>query len=194
MTPSVYFAGPDVFRPDAIENGRRLCAMARAAGLAGLYPLDAAIPEHESMAGTANAIFRANVAMIDCATAVIANISPFRGPNMDPGTAFEIGYAIARGKPVFAWSCDPRSLAERTRRWTAERAETRLRLHGAGDGRIPDPTRDLSGYAIEDFGLEENLMIACPVQAVYRGAEDAIKAAARMLLAAPAEPMLAAAQ
>jgi len=69
--------------------------------LVGLWPLDnpvgVGLPAEQ-----AASIFQANLAMIDQAQAVIADISPFRGPNMDPGTAFELGYAHARGLPIFA--------------------------------------------------------------------------------------------
>ena len=41
----------------------------------------------------AGAIFDANIQKIDECSAVIANITPFRDPGMDAGTAFEIGYA-----------------------------------------------------------------------------------------------------
>jgi len=46
--------------------------------------------------------------MIDECDAVIANIEPFRGPHMDPGTAFEIGYAVAKGKPVYCYTTQAR--------------------------------------------------------------------------------------
>jgi nucleoside 2-deoxyribosyltransferase len=32
------------------------------------------------------------------------NCSPFRGVSLDAGTAYEIGYACALGKPVFGYS------------------------------------------------------------------------------------------
>ena len=35
---------------------------------------------------------------------VIANMTPFRGPSMDVGTAVELGYSFARGLPVFGYT------------------------------------------------------------------------------------------
>ena len=49
---------------------------------------------------TAELIYRENIVLINSVQAIIADISPFRGPNMDPGTAWEIGYGIAKGLPV----------------------------------------------------------------------------------------------
>lgn len=38
-----------------------------------------------------------------------------RSPAMDPGTALEIGFILALGKPLAAWTRDPRSYPERVR-------------------------------------------------------------------------------
>jgi nucleoside 2-deoxyribosyltransferase len=103
--PRVYLAGPGVFREDAASYGKMLRKKCNRAGLDGCYPLDADITPDAPLA-TARAIYRANVALIDAASAIIADISPFRGPNMDQGTAWEIGYGIAKDLPVFAWSTD----------------------------------------------------------------------------------------
>ena len=115
-------------------------------------------------------IYRANVDLIDGAQAIIADISPFRGPNMDPGTAWEIGYGIAKGLSVYAWSADLTSLAERTRRLPGAVAKD--------DGFV-----DRDGWTIENFGLIENLMIAVPSVSVHRTDDDAIAACAVRLLA-----------
>ena len=73
------------------------------------------------------------------------SVSSFRGPGMDPGTAYEIGYMRAKGRPVFAYSNDPASYAGRV-------PDARPR-----DGSLVDG----AGQSVEDFGLSENLMIAC---------------------------------
>lgn len=147
----IYLAGPEVFRPDAAEEGRRLKALCEAAGVEGLYPLDA--EEADIRAGCLSLLRRAD--------AVVANISPFRGAHMDPGTAYEIGYAEALGLPVELWSADPRPLAARI---PADPA------HGAG--------RDAHGHLIEDFGKPENLMIVRDGQVVHASPAAAIAAVA----------------
>ncbi|WP_421697688.1 nucleoside 2-deoxyribosyltransferase [Ancylobacter sp.] len=147
----LYLAGPDVFRADAAEQGERLLALCAAAGAEGLFPLHADGVD----------IRRACLEMLDAADAVIADITPFRGTHMDPGTAFEIGYAEARGTPVFLWSADPRPLRER---------------HPPGaDG------RDGEGFLVEDWGKTENLMIVPDGRAVGSSAEDAIAEAVAAL-------------
>lgn len=135
----LYLAGPDVFAPDAAARFEAMRAACRSSGFEPLTPVDTALPEGVQGAALARFIKDSNVALIRRCDAVVANIAPFRGPNMDPGTAWEIGYAEALGKPVVLWSETPVLLAERT----------------PGDGRL-----DAQGWMIENFGLAENLMIA----------------------------------
>ena len=134
MIYDVYLAGPEVFEPDAKEIGEDLKATCAKHGLRGLYPLDA---ELGPMADP-RAIFEANVALICRAKGVIANMTPFRGPSTDVGTAWEIGCAYGLGKPVVAYSGDPHLYAEK------------VRICGVEDGRL-----------IENFGLVDNLMLPC---------------------------------
>lgn len=147
----LYLAGPEIFRPDAVEEGARLQALCAQVGAEGLFPLHADGVD----------IRQACIAMIDAADAVVANISPFRGAHMDPGTAFEIGYAEARGKPVFLWSADGRPLTERV---------------------LPGPDgRDGEGHLVEDWGKPENLMIVPDGRRVWAAPEEAVAEAASTL-------------
>ncbi|MGU3494416.1 nucleoside 2-deoxyribosyltransferase [Xanthobacteraceae bacterium A53D] len=155
----VYLAGPEVFRPDAAAEGERLKALCAARGLVPIYPLDGGGPQdapHEIRERCLSGIKAADV--------VVANVSPFRGAHMDPGTAFEIGYAEARGVPVVLWSSDPREMV--------------ARIPGLpGDGGL----RDGDGHLVEDFGQPENLMICPPGAKVCASPEEAIAAAARLI-------------
>ena len=161
--PRVYLAGPGVFRPDAKLFGKMLQEKCARVGLQGCFPLDnefAGIsPQQE-----APAIYRSNVKLIDSAQAIIADISPFRGPNMDPGTAWEIGYGVAKGLPVYAWSTHPDGLLGRTQK-----------IVGINTRHHPV---DREGWQIEDFGLIENLMIAVSCASIHPSADEAISACA----------------
>lgn len=165
----IYLAGPGVFRRDAEAYGAALKRRCRAVGLVPLWPLDNQ-PTATAPADIAAEIRTMNCAMIQRASAVIADISPFRGPNMDPGTAFEIGYAVALGKPVFPYSDTSESLLDRT---VQAIAATRA------DGKAFDE----SGMEIEDFGLGENLMIATCAVAICGSFDDALTRAASALAA-----------
>jgi nucleoside 2-deoxyribosyltransferase len=140
----IYLAGPDVFMPDAVEIGRRKAAICAAHGLTGLYPLDNAI---DVSAGNVSLnIFKGNQAMMEAADAIIANLTPFRGPGADAGTAYELGYMAARGKLCLGYSNDPTIYAERVRRFTEVSSQ---------DGHLVDAEE----LRIEDFGLSDNLMM-----------------------------------
>jgi nucleoside 2-deoxyribosyltransferase len=104
--PRVYLAGPDVFLADTVQVGtakKELCARF---GMVGVYPGDGA---YERLAGLAPpdaglVAFDICVELMDTCDLALANMTPFRGPSMDVGTAVEIGYMYAQGKPVYGYS------------------------------------------------------------------------------------------
>jgi len=134
MNNRVYLAGPDVFFPDVIERSEILKIQCDLWGLEGVFPLDSEIKLEEPINQEINGyrIYEGNLKLILSCSAVLANISPFRGPSIDPGTAFEIGYGMAHGLLVVAYTTNKTIYKERV---------------------IPD------GMLIEDFGMIDNLMI-----------------------------------
>ncbi|WP_291208914.1 nucleoside 2-deoxyribosyltransferase [Hyphomonas sp.] len=172
--PSLYLAGPDVFRQNAEEFGQALKATCLNAGFTPLWPLDQEPPEAElSPRQMAHRICSLNLRMLQKADAVLANIEPFRGPGMDAGTAFEIGVAFAIGKPVFAYSSDFRSYAQRVSdQYHGHRRPWAMRLKPVGEEIYAE------GMQVENFGLEDNLMIACTVKWIAGSAEEALDRAA----------------
>lgn len=184
LSPRAYLAGPDVFRPDAAAVAARLKALCARHGLTGLFPLDgtlAAAPD-EPPAALAARIRAANLALIRSADLVLANISPFRGPSADDGTAFEMGYALALELPVFAYSTATDTLLDRTARQFAltRQGQTQGQAQGQQVWRDPD------GLEVEAFGLPANLMLVDPVRGgVHDGADAAIAAAARHFRLSP---------
>jgi len=157
----VYLAGPDVFRVDSVEWGRYLKERCRRAGLKGLYPLDNEISNVGSSFDTARAIALANMQMIREADGVVANLQWFRGKEPDSGTAFEVGAAIALGKPVWAYFPDQGSLKNQ--------------IETDQNGLDPD------GLLVEDFGLPRNLMMACQWAGFSHSVDEAIQEIARIL-------------
>ena len=160
----IYLAGPDVFLPDAVEVGRSKVALCRRHGLTGLYPLDNAVDLAAKDASLR--IFRGNEAMMNEADAIIANLTPFRGPGADAGTVYELGYMAARGKLCLGYSNDPSAYADRVRSFTAVTAH---------DGRLVD----VQGLTVEDFSLSDNLMMihaldlhGCPLVTLQQAPAD----------------------
>lgn len=141
----IYLAGPDVFLPDAVEIGKRKADICARHGVLGLYPLDNEIDL--SAPDASLQIFKGNAAMMDAADAIIANLTPFRGPGADAGTVYELGYMAGRGKLLLAYCNDPALYAGRVARFGP--------VTKAADGRLID--RD--GLTVEDFGHPDNLMM-----------------------------------
>ncbi len=154
MRPRVYLAGPDVFLPDADAVAARKKAICAAHGLDGIFPTDTAPPQEPGLPEHAR-IYRANEAHLRSADAVIANLTPFRGPSADAGTVYEVGFMRALGRPVFGYSTDPRQFAARS---IAILGDTATRN---ADGYW----RDADGLFVESFGLIDNLMIDCGILA-----------------------------
>ncbi|WBK01319.1 nucleoside 2-deoxyribosyltransferase [Methylocystis parvus] len=147
----LYLAGPEVFRRDAGAIGAELKARCAHCGFEGVYPLEAELAIGDE--ALSRRIFEANLASIRACDAMIANLSPFRGPSADAGTVFELGFAVAIGKPVFAYADSSESYASRV-------AQRNGPLRKA-DGRLFAS----DGMSVEDFGLTDNLMIVEAVSA-----------------------------
>lgn len=162
--PKIYLAGPDVFLENSEEIGREKGRICRALGLEPIYPGDTEIVKRTDLddARKAQAIYDENIAHIRRADGVIANLSPFRGPCADDGTAFEVGYAVALGLPVTAYDNSGGSVKDKT-----------LALRARGGAVSDDP------YGIiEDFGHPSNLMLACSVASPIVSADEALSATA----------------
>lgn len=150
----IYLAGPDVFLPDPMAAAEAKKALCAAYGFEGVFPLDAEL----DLAGLTGPqagmrIACANEDLMRGCDLLIANMTPFRGPGMDGGTAYEMGFMRALGRPVLGYSNHPDGFADRTRAFLPRAPSLR-----AGGGE-----EDADGLLIEDFGLSENLMMASAV-------------------------------
>lgn len=144
--PRLYLAGPEVFLPDAAEAGLRKAAVAAEFGFEGVFPLDAGLDlTGLDKAEAARRIALANEALMRSCVALIANLTPFRGASADAGTAFEVGFMRALGRPVLGYTNSPLDYRHRAE---MQRAQPRLPFEA-----------DTAETAVEDFDLAENLMI-----------------------------------
>ncbi len=141
-----------MFLPQPLARAAALKRICARHGLTGISPLDALPDEPADWAALSEAqrIALRNEAHIRRSDALIANLTPFRGPSADVGTVFEVGFMRALGRPVFGWSNDGRDFAARTRSAV-----------GVADTAGCDP----DGLTIEEFGLIDNLMIDCAIGA-----------------------------
>lgn len=154
---SVYLAGPDVFYPDADRLAEGHKALCRQYGFEPLHPIDQ--PTLES-----RHIFATNIELLSRADAVLANLNPFRGAEVDSGTAFEVGFAIARGIPVVGYIESSECLKDRVGLMFGPLAERE------------GVWRDRDGNLVENFEHQVNLMLAESCVIVVGGMEDALQA------------------
>jgi nucleoside 2-deoxyribosyltransferase len=136
-TSRVYLAGPDVFFPSPLQIGEAKKQICAAHGLDGVFPLDAKLDlEGLGPAAQGYCCFEAMIQLMDTCDLIIANLTPFRGPSMDVGTAIEMGYMHGRNKPVFGYTNVLEDYASRVK---------------------PD------AFFVESFGLADNLMVEGPI-------------------------------
>lgn len=174
---NIYLAGPEVFLPDPVVEGANKRAViarfnrevlaAKNFRFVGHYPLDTKIDGYANNPRTAMQIFHGCVEMMDNSDLIIANITHFRGPSADVGTAFEVGYMHAQRKPIFIYynvqetyctkECDNSTPDHNAQ--TIYRDKVRAFASGHFVNRSPTEDRDNDNFLIEDFGLIDNLML-----------------------------------
>ena len=150
--------GPDVFRVEAkllglgkniavdqfSLNGKQL--------FTGVFPYDVAVIKNptESNYQFGTRIFQKDVGNMCASDLSLANVVPYRGPGMDAGTAFEMGFMAAQNKPVFGYSNSKQDYATRVRDFFSKSAQNK--------GLSVQSKRDPKGFLIEK-GTKETMMI-----------------------------------
>lgn len=190
MTRRVYLAGDLVFRPDALELFQRLKDICARCGLEGVSPFDGQKevigmpPGHRTILS----IVKADQALMDRCDAGLFCIDPFRrAPDMDPGTAVEIGYMHAQGKPLEGYTVDGRNYPEKVADyWQKAWAQNLRQRKGSaelGSGDMEDP----DGLLAHSEGMLQNGMVQGFIElsggtiAVHHIFEDAFRLAAERL-------------
>jgi nucleoside 2-deoxyribosyltransferase len=146
----IYLAGPEVFLANAKEIGEQKKTLCKKYGFEGVFPIDTeADTKGKTSKEVGFCISAINEDLIKNCEIVIANITPFRGPSADVGTAYEMGFAHALSKLVLAYTNVTIPFTQRT----IEALDGHV--NRSEDGRL----RDTKGMFIEENGLTDNLMI-----------------------------------
>lgn len=148
---SVYLSGPERWAPGAqalIARQRSLC---EAAGVELLSAPPTALDTPDSSELAARELYAGALASLRQADAVIANLTPWRGPSGHPAVAFEAGFASALGKPVFAYI----NVREEGEAEYVARVDSLLGVSVDEHGVVRDPEDTM----VEDFGLPETAML-----------------------------------
>ena len=177
----IYLAGPMSFcltpkekavdRKKAIERFNKEVLHDADFKFVGIPPIDSDVDEFKNDPATAMKIFKINIDLMNYSDLIIANMTRFRGPSMDVGTAFEMGYMYALGKPVFgfysiadtyctadqkssAFDCADKDSDEKT-----TYADKVKKFAGGFFLNPADSHTDKYTHQIEGFGLGDNLMM-----------------------------------
>lgn len=146
----VYIAGPNVFLQNQKEIGKTKREICEKYGFHGVFPTDGDPPEGDTPEDIAMAISVENERKMRGCDLIVANMTPFRGPSMDVGTAYEMGFMRGQGKRILGYSNDTREYFSRVKEYCENNIKER---NGSGE------YEDSNGMLIENFGLRDNLML-----------------------------------
>lgn len=161
----IYLAGFDVFYKDAKERFEKMRKLCKLAGYEALIPLDNDITEG---LGISNRIYKANIAMIEQADGIIANLNAFRGKEPDSGTVFEVGYGVAKNKKIVGYTS-----IEDWKTHIIGDQKSQVLTRGLFDSMLNQQPVD--EFNVEDFGLPLNLMLAESIKLINGDFIDALE-------------------
>jgi nucleoside 2-deoxyribosyltransferase len=106
-------------------------------------------------------IIRADMELMDTLDGGLFCLDGFRrSPEMDPGTAFEIGYMRALKKPLAGWTCDPRDYPAKVRDHFQDTFGLKLLIAEPGaKGGASGTMRDPDGILVHSQGCLQNAMV-----------------------------------
>jgi nucleoside 2-deoxyribosyltransferase len=157
-----------VFDRDPAAIFDRMKTLCLAHGVTGVAPLDnqvglEGIPPGKDLLVR---IVRADIALMDVLDAAVFCLDGFRrGPEMDPGTAFEIGYMKALGKPIAGWTRDIRAYPQRVADFFSSAfGETLTQAAGGPVGGTSGVSRDPDGVLVHSEGCVQNAMVQVGIE------------------------------
>ncbi len=152
-----------VFALDPIVIFDRMKALCLARGVVGVAPLDNQIGLEGIAPGRhlLERIVRADIALMEQLDAAVFCLDGFRrGPEMDTGTAFEVGFMKATGKPIAGWTRDTRPYPARVADFFQYAFGQDLVPAPAGStGGTSGSLRDPDGILVHSEGCVQNAMV-----------------------------------
>lgn len=170
----VYLAGPEVFLPFSLIAGQFIKAQTllfnrrhlkdSPYNIEGIFPFDSGYtPKNLDFQDGIN-IYKGDVDIMNRSQAVMANMVKFRGPGMDGGTAFEMGYMQAQGKVLVGYY-DERPYFDNykpNRPYTKKVEEEIGKITTKSVESLPLLHYDKNNLLVEPFEMPDNLMMVVP--------------------------------
>lgn len=152
--------GPDAWSVDADKQmARQDAACARAGFERVRVDLGAGRPDAERSDLTVRILYTEALAQVRSCGAVVANLTPLRGPTCDPSTAFLVGFAAALGKPVYGYM----NVTDEAEAEARDRVAAEYGVALGADGLW----RDQDGHEIEDFGLPVPALLWAEIRRIF---------------------------
>ncbi len=152
-----------VFDPDPSAIFSRMKTLCQAQGVIGVAPLDNQIGLEGLPPGKdlLEQIVRADIALMDRLDAGVFCLDSFRRtPEMDAGTAFEVGYMQALRKPIAGWTRDTRPYPQRVADFFQTHFKQALVQTAPGTtGGTSGSLRDPDGILVHSEGCAQNAMV-----------------------------------
>jgi nucleoside 2-deoxyribosyltransferase len=153
-----------VFEPAPERTFALMKQMCAHYGLQGVSPLDNQVGLEGVAAGhtLAERIVRADIALMQRLDAGLFCLDGVRrGPEMDAGTAFEVGYMAALGKPLMGWTRDAREYPQKVQEYFQQPMQPALaNSAGAMSGGLRDP----DGMLLHSQGCVQNAMVQIAIE------------------------------
>lgn len=161
--PRVYLAGPMVFYPDPEATFEVMKAICEQEGLEGVAPIDGQASLQGVPPGRPlyTRIVEADFKLMDECDAALICLDPVHGDvEMDTGTAVEVGYLHAKGKPMSGWMSETVAFGDRIR---ASCGPTSLSAAN-GAGATSGLERDARGLLVHSAELAQHGMAQMPIE------------------------------
>jgi len=166
--PRLYLAGPMVFHPEPDPIFDAMRAICRELGAEGVAPLDGQIGLEGLPPGRSllSRIVEADIALMQRLDGAVFCLDPFRrGVEMDAGTAFEVGFCSALGKPLAGWTTDGRDYPAKVAGFLQALglpapSATSANANGGMSGVLRDP----EGWLLHSEGCVQNAMIQIGIE------------------------------
>lgn len=163
----IYLAGPMIFWKNHEAVFKKMKLVLQRLGLEGVSPLDNQIGLESKSVGVELSleIFSADVDLMNKVDAAIFCLDPFRrGTEMDPGTAFELGYCYSMNLPIVGWTSDIRPYPEKVAAFFKKTYNQSIRTaQKLASGGSSGSYRDPDDVLVHSDGMMQNLMIDCAI-------------------------------
>jgi nucleoside 2-deoxyribosyltransferase len=158
----IYLAGPIVFYADPVAKFDRMKEICAKHGLQGCAPIDnqMGLEGDGANENLMLQIAKADLELCDQCDMGIFCLDPFRRcPEMDPGTAVEIGYMYGQGKPLAGWTVDGRLYPDKVKAFLSDHFDEEPSSSTANEeGATSGALRDSDGLLLHSAGMVQNLM------------------------------------